>query len=70
MAEKTESKTINQAKEKASIALMDAITDSVADIRASGYKLTAHTSHLRDLAYAYRLVSGGAQPGNVEISTK
>ncbi|MDA4893287.1 hypothetical protein PFZ55_41145 [Streptomyces sp. MS2A] len=70
MEEKTESRTFNQAKEKASVALMDAITDSVAEIRASEYHPTEYTAHLRQLAYAYRLVLGGAQPGSIEVSTR
>jgi len=68
MAEATESKTTTQAKESAQIALMDLITDSVASIRASNHSPAALTGRTRDLAYAYRLVAGGAQPGSVEIS--
>lgn len=68
MAEETESTTTREARDKAAIALLDVITDSVATIRASDYDLTSHHGRIRDLAFAYRLVAGGAQPGSVEVS--
>ena len=70
MTEQTDSKTTSQAREKAYLAVMDVITDSVAQIRASDYGLTSHTGQIRDLAMAFRLMAGGPQPGSVEVSAK
>lgn len=68
MTDVTESTTLREARDKASIALMDLITDSVDAIRNSEFRMTSHASDIRSLAYAYRLVAGGAQPGSVEVS--
>lgn len=68
MAEATESTTAREARDKAAIALLDAITDSVAQILESDYSLTSHTGKIKDLAMAFRLVAGGPQPGSVEVS--
>lgn len=68
MAEATESTTSREARDKAAIALLDAITDSVAQILESDYSLTSHTGKIKDLAMAFRLVAGGPQPGSVEVS--
>lgn len=70
MAEATESKSTSQAREKAYLALMDLITDSVAQIRESDYGLTHHVGRTKDLATAFRLVAGGPQPGSVEVASK
>lgn len=70
MAEKTNSTSTSKAREAAYLALLDVITDSVAEIRESDYSLTSHTGRVKDLAYAFRLVVGGPQPGSVEVSSK
>jgi len=65
----TESNSTSGAKEKAYIALMDAITDAVAEIReeSSTHGLAVESGRLRDLAVAFRLTAGGAQPGSSVI---
>jgi hypothetical protein len=68
MTEESASKSTAQAKEKAFIATMDAITDSINSIRVSGYSLQSHSKQIKDLAFAYRLLAGGAQPGSIEVS--
>lgn len=68
MAEQTESSTYRQAHEAASKAVLDLITDSVKEIRESERTLGAQTDRTRDLAYAYRLIIGGPQPGSIEVS--
>ncbi|MET3510806.1 hypothetical protein [Plantibacter flavus] len=56
------------AKRDAAIAILDLITDQIASIRAQDtYEVSQFTSRTRDLAYAFRLVSGGPQPGSVEL---
>lgn len=70
MTEETASSTYRQANEKASKALLDVITDTVADIRSNNFTLAGQSSKVRDLAYAYRLVVGGPQPGSIEVSSK
>ena len=68
MTEETTSSTYRQANEKAAKALLDVISDSVAELRSNDYTLSGQTGKVRDLAYAYRLVIGGPQPGSVEVS--
>lgn len=64
----TASATVGQAREAASKAVLDLITDAVADVRASKYGASSYHEQIRNLAFAYRLVSGGPQPGSIEIS--
>lgn len=67
MAEQEASRTTSIAKEKAYIALMDAITQGVADIRGSTtYSAGDQSGTLLRLAHAFRLTAGGPQTGNVE----
>lgn len=69
MAEKLDtSKSLNAAKERAQMALFDAVAQGIADLADSSHNVTAQSQRVRDLAFAYRLASGGAQPGSVEIS--
>jgi len=68
MTEQTESATYRQAHETASKAVLDLITDSVKEIRKSDRTLGAQADRTRDLAFAYRLIIGGPQPGSIEVS--
>ncbi|MGN7859504.1 hypothetical protein ACTJI8_02875 [Microbacterium sp. 22303] len=70
MTDKITTEQIIAAQDRARVALMDLIADSVANIRDNTYTLASQSSKTRDLAYAYRLVEGGPQPGSVEVSSK
>lgn len=56
------------AKHAAAVALLDLITDQVADVRSQdNFHLSQFSDRTRDLAFAFRLVVGGPQPGSVEV---
>lgn len=61
--EATDSATDRQANEKAAKAMLDLISDAVAEIRSNNFSLVNQAHVAKDLAYAYRLVIGGPQPG-------
>lgn len=44
--------------------LYEAITKAVNELENSDYVAYEHAGQIRDLAAAYRLVSGGPQPGS------
>lgn len=71
MAEKLEpSRSINEAKERASKAIFDAVAQGMADItsRDDAFGPVDFARTIRELAFAYRLAAGGAQPGSVDVS--
>jgi hypothetical protein len=67
MGEVKESRSVNEAKEIAGKAIFDVIAAAVEEIRENEYALGDQAGRVRDLAYAFRLVSGGAQPGSVDV---
>lgn len=69
MAETKKSASIESAQEAALIAVLDAVTEGIENIRADGtYNVAYQSGRVRDLALAYRLAWGGPQPGGVGIS--
>jgi hypothetical protein len=69
MTERTRpSPNSGDAQREAGVELYDIIVDTIADIRDDKrFGLATHTAQIRDLAIAFRLVSGGPQPGSVEM---
>ncbi len=53
---------------KARIAIYKAITETVEESKEFGASVRAGI--LRDVAYAYRLASGGTQPGSIVVESK
>lgn len=70
MADKLpESHTVNSAKERAQKAIFDAVAQGIADLQANQtWTVAGQSDQLRNLAFAYRLASGGAQPGSIEVA--
>lgn len=61
MAEATKSDDIDAARNTARIAILDLITDTVAEVRSNNYSLGNQVTVTRALADAYRAIDGGPQ---------
>lgn len=68
MAEKTESPDFSTARSAARIALLDLITDTVAEMRENSFAFANQVTVTRALADAYRAIDGG--PQRVEVQSK
>lgn len=62
MAEATKSKDFTAARNAARVAVLDLITDTVAEIRENRVVLVNQVSVTRALADAYRAIDGGVLP--------
>lgn len=60
----------SEARNAAQTALFAAITETVTKTSESGVNSLQRAHALKELAFVYRLVVGGPQPGSVEVSAK